>query len=640
VIATVTPPHSTPAPAITPTQVEATVTVVMNGTPLGTTTTEVQLMLGTQVIADQPIDISQFQQGENIMTVDFKPPTDPDLLGVLPLSVTVNASKSVKESNYGNNTFNTTIDLMVLCQVANAGRVVPFYAQSSAPWGPEPYGIPSISSGTFNKYGCSITDIDMLFSSYGITHVPQGSPASPFGVTPPLPGLSGESLNPGTLNSAMANYKTNFISVGSVGFDANNDPIWPGAAQVARAGYQAQCVLSKTCDPANAPNIVSFKGAYYGGYTPEEAIDAIQNEVCSGNPVMMKFSKAGGGQHFMLATGIVFDSKNHQQTLQVNNPGDSKLGANALYTNLVSKYPSIIGYTLFHPSADPSMMFIAAPMGVHFVVTDPLGRRAGFNPITGTSYSEIPNASYAEQSINTPGDAGYTPSTLVDERYFISSSDVPAGSYQVQVFSVTGGSYYLDYRSYDSAGTTNDAHFQTGTLKKGATSTVTFQHSVASVPVPNATLSLNGYLIEKSYKENLKDATIGISGRLVAFSKTPLSLKSSFQFAIGGISGYQLTVPASEFKSITFHKETFYYYENRDIRVWLDRSGQFEVEIRNANLSSVDPSLLGYVSLSVDSVFGDVSSKLNCHYDFCSTNDYYHRHDHNEHHEDWGWEHR
>jgi hypothetical protein len=478
----------------------------------------------------------------------------------------------------------------------------------------------------------------MLFSSYGIGNVPLGSPASPFGITPALPGLSGESLNPGTLNSAMANYKTNFISTGSVGFDANNNPIWVGAAQVARAGYQAQCQLTGSCDPANAPNVVSFKGVNYGGYSSDEAIDAIQNEVCSGNPVMIKFSKATGGQHFMLATGIVLDGKGNQ-TLQLNNPAIN-LGEKNLYTKLSATYPSIIGYVLYHPSADPSMMFIAAPMGVQFVVTDPLGRRAGFNPTTGVSYSEIPGAGHGEQSINTPGDPGYTPSTLVDERYFISSSDVPAGSYQVQVFSVTGGSYYLDYRSYDSTGTTNDARFQTGTLKQGASSTVAFQHSTASVPVPNASLKLGGYLIEKSYKENLKNATIGISGELIPFSKALVSLKSSFQLSIGGISGYQLDLPASAFKSRTIYKKTFYSYENRDVRVWLDSSGRFEAEIRDADLSSIDPSLLGYVSLSVDSVFGDTSSNLKCHDGFCSINNHYHGHDHGNVHGDWGWEHQ
>jgi hypothetical protein len=142
IIATVTPPDANPAPVGTPTPVEAQVTVNMTGTPSGVTSTDVQLMLGDQVIADQTIDISQFQQGDNTVKIDFTPPTDPDLLGVLTLTATINASKAVQESNYTNDSFKVDVDTMVLCKVADAGRVVPFYGQSSAPWGSQPFGIP------------------------------------------------------------------------------------------------------------------------------------------------------------------------------------------------------------------------------------------------------------------------------------------------------------------------------------------------------------------------------------------------------------------------------------------------------------------------------------------------------------------
>jgi hypothetical protein len=58
------------------------------------------------------------------------------------LTATINASKAVQESNYTNDSFKVDVDTMVLCKVADAGRVVPFYGQSSAPWGSQPFGIP------------------------------------------------------------------------------------------------------------------------------------------------------------------------------------------------------------------------------------------------------------------------------------------------------------------------------------------------------------------------------------------------------------------------------------------------------------------------------------------------------------------
>lgn len=275
VISTITPPTAKPAPAITPLKVQATVTVLMSGIPSGPTATDVRLMLGNVMLADQSVDVSQFQQGANQVLISFTPPTDPDLLGVNQLTATINSSHALTESDYSNNSFAQNVDLMVLCQVANAGRVVPFYAQSTAPWGSEPFGIPSISSGSFTKYGCSVTDVTMLFSSYGINHVPLGSPANPYGTSTSLPGLRGESLDPESFNYAMANYRTNYVLKGSVALDAHNNPWWPGAVEVARAGYQAQCKLSGTCDPANATSVVSYKSSDYSGFTPDEAIDAI-----------------------------------------------------------------------------------------------------------------------------------------------------------------------------------------------------------------------------------------------------------------------------------------------------------------------------------------------------------------------------
>jgi len=621
ILATVTPQTANPAPKIAPTRAEAQVNVHMNGTPTaGATSTYLQLKLGDQVIADNSIDVSQFHQGDNIVKVEFTPPTDPSLLGVLPLTAIVNATKAIQESNYTNNSFGTDINTMVLCKVEDAGRVVPFHAQTELQWAPQPYGIPDLSSGTFRQYGCSVTNLSMLFSSYGITSTPIGSPADPAPAGPHLPGLNGEGLDPGTLNSAMANYTTDFLADGSVGFDANNNPIWAGAAEVARAGYQAGCQITGSCDPANAPNVVSFKGLNYSSFSDRDAISAVQNEICSGNPVIMKFAKNGGGQHFMLATGIVWDKVNQSQTLRLNNPGSTQIGSSkdALYTNLKASYPSVIGYALYRPSSDPSMMFISTPMGIHFVVTDPLGRRAGFNPNTGTSYTEIPGAAYGEQSIDTPADPGFTPSTAVDERYFISSQDVPPGSYDIQVFSINGGSYYLDHRSFDSSGMTNDSHFSTGTLTAGNSTTATINHVTTTVPRPNAVLAVNQYAIQDTGNTDFKQAMVKIAGTLVPNSKSPLSITSSVHVTIGGVNGYQFDVPASSFTGSIASKKTLYIANRPTANVHMDSTGVFEISLRGVDLSTVDQNLLGSVRIEVDSTIGAKKVGLTCHQGRCS----------------------
>jgi hypothetical protein len=467
-------------------------------------------------------------------------------------------------------------------------------------------------------FGCSVTDLAMLFQSYGIKNVPLGSPAYPATTQPfnPPAGLDGSSLDPGSLNYAMANYTTDLISVGSVGFNSNNDPLWAGAADVARAGYEAQCGNpSNLCSPANAPNIISYKYALPPYASTQAAISGIQNDICSGNPVILKFSKASGGQHFMLATGIVLDGNNNQ-TIQLNNPG-TKNGEGQLYSKLLNSYPSFIGGELYRPSADPTMMFIAAPLNVHFVVTDPQGRQTGYNPITGTTYAEIPGATYELQSINTPNETGFTPQTLVAERYFTNSVSALTGNYQVTVYAVSAGSYYIDYRGFDATGTTNKSIIRKGTLSAGQTATVTVNQSDAAAPVPNAKITLREYSIRDFKKIGLADATVHVVGNISSFSKSNFVFGSAFSLGIGGVGEYSLRVPASNFKTRKLRDVQIYEYHAKYIDMVVDSRGDFDLKVRDANLTSVNQNEIGLISITTGNFIGQTNSELMCDKDEC-----------------------
>lgn len=506
-----------------------------------------------------------------------------------------------------------------LCKVADK-RTVPFRYQTDPQWASDPYGIVANSKkpGTMAKYGCSVAAADMIFESYGIHTTPLGSPTNPANKLPfvALPGLDAEPLTPGSLNKAMASYRSKFVGSGSDALDANNNPLWPGVVDVARAGYQAQCQNpANNCSPANAPNIVSYK--HYGeGFTVGDgslADKEVESEICSGNPVMLKFGKASGGQHFMLATGYQLDAQGHK-TFILNNPGINTGNNKPYETDLKSRYPTILGYVLFHPSSDPSMMAVTAPLNVHLVITDPLGRRTGFDPTTSTRYSEIPGASYVDQSIDSPNEVEFTPSTLVAERYFISSQDVPPGSYQVKVFGVSSGTYYLDYRSYDSVGTTNDATYKSGTILAGASDIVSFQHSLDLVPAPNADIKVKRFSVKNA---GLKASRINFSGKVEPFSGAGLELKSSLQITIGGVSGYHLALPASAFEYKVNGGQARYSYRQNGIEVGLQESGDFKIEINQANLSGVDSNQIGYLRLDVDNINADADVKLKCNNEKC-----------------------
>ncbi len=409
--------------------------------------------------------------------------------------------------------------------------------------------------------------------------------------------------------------------------NAQNDPLWAGAAEIAREGYRAQCKnLTNNCLPGNAPNVVSFKGSVSQFGTAEQ--DAVEKEICNGNPVMLKFAKAGGGQHFMLATGYKFDVQGNK-TFILNNPGTSQGSGQVYETDLKRNYPSILGDVLYHPSSDPSMMFITAPVNVHFVVTDPLGRRAGFNPTTQTTYSEIPGADYSDQSIDTPNEDGFTPSTLVRERYFASSQDVPSGEFQVQVFATESGNYYLDHRSYDLTGTTNDANYKTGVLAAGSSETIILKHSTSPVGLINAQLKIEDYRIEKiNKKRGMRESNLAARGKLLPFSKAALELKSTFQFAIGGLNGYLLSLPADQFKVVKNRKETTFIYNKNGVEIEISSTGEFKMKLEKVDLSMIDSSQLEYLRVSMDTINGDIATSLKCSHNICSLEDRKH-HVHN-----------
>jgi len=168
----------------------------------------------------------------------------------------------------------------------------------------------------------------------------------------------------------------------------------------------------------------------------------------------------------------------------------------------------LMGFYSSRAEADGSMISISTPTSVHIVVTDPQGRKSEFDPKTKTTYSGIPNATYGEQSIDTPADEGFTPCTLTSERQFMISAAALPGLYQVQVFSLVGGKYYLDYRGCDLSGDTNDAHYLTGTLKAGSSTIRTVNHLTTPAPIPNARLDLSQYTIQTTGSEEFKKATI------------------------------------------------------------------------------------------------------------------------------------
>jgi hypothetical protein len=94
---------------------------------------------------------------------------------------------------------------------------------------------------------------------------------------------------------------------------------------------------------------------------------------------------------------------------------------------------------------------VSLPDGI--ILVDSQGRRTGKDPITGTTYHEIPGTSYIEIG---------TPSTNGAGELF--TTNLPDGQYTLYVIGVTTGSYWLDLEHYGQKSQSFNGTIQAGSM--------------------------------------------------------------------------------------------------------------------------------------------------------------------------------
>ena len=139
-----------------------------------------------------------------------------------------------------------------------------------------------------------------------------------------------------------------------------------------------------------------------------ECMARVSQSISEGDPIIVQVWN-GSYQHWVLVTGQSGD------TWSIHDPlGKQKLSDYGdCFQSVVYKSSNVVPRKL-------AAILVRAHSPVELVVTDPLGRRVGFDPRSGTSYSEIPDASYGvdtgvvggegvkEAIVNTPVDGDYT----------------------------------------------------------------------------------------------------------------------------------------------------------------------------------------------------------------------------------------
>jgi len=173
----------------------------------------------------------------------------------------------------------------------------------------------------------------------------------------------------------------------------------------------------------------------------------LDQHLCSGNPAMIRVATAYGS-HYVLATGKT--TLSGKTTYTINDP---IWGQTTLRDHYGNNYQAAYYYRRGPGIYRASMMQFNVHSPVHLVVTDPLGRKSGYDPRAGTSWDEIPNAGYITETITAPD------GTSLPELKIFAASQPIGGQYRLEVIGYADGAYSIDAFQTDLTGDTTIESF-------------------------------------------------------------------------------------------------------------------------------------------------------------------------------------
>src|SRR3989338_10787481 len=121
--------------------------------------------------------------------------------------------------------------------------------------------------------------------------------------------------------------------------------------------------------------------------------DYLNQRMCSLRPAILKVRYPGAGWHYVDATAIA--TEDGISTWRLHDPLQST-------TRTLLDFYDNIYYQIRAASTElPSSYFtIAAHSPVEMVITDPQGKRVGYDPRTDTTYDEIDQAEYGKEELS------------------------------------------------------------------------------------------------------------------------------------------------------------------------------------------------------------------------------------------------
>jgi hypothetical protein len=265
---------------------------------------------------------------------------------------------------------------------------VPLYKQCDASWADVDLGYTKLK---MCQWGCAVSSAAMVLSFYGV-------PATPKSLNDYLTQLYTDTNGNGKWDPGEPHY----------GYTPGGNIIW--AAVGSFSGGKVQ-----------------FKG--FGPGSTTLGFDELDNELCANRPTILEVPG-----HFVVATGKT------TSTYTINDP--------AYPRNTLAQYGGqFLSTRKFGPPGSGAFMVVSTP-NVHLLVTDPLGRRVGYDPASGGTLAEIIGSSYVLETIlsDDPSNPGIV--SAMERTVFIPSPW--EGVYDVRVIGLADGPAYVIIYRYNN----------------------------------------------------------------------------------------------------------------------------------------------------------------------------------------------
>ena len=318
-------------------------------------------------------------------------------------------------------------------------KLVPLYTQVRSPypsddetsvWADLPYGsgyYPGCLTGrspyrsTIARCGCAITSMVMVGRYYNINTA-----------------INGSNVDPANINTWLTNYE---------GYTSDGG-LWWGKA-VEYLGF---------IDEATGKRMVRLNFNPYTDYNVPSTSPRIVNYINSAKPVVAYSEKFG---HYFIAYSKLTTTYGIKDPAWYNTKtlNDDENLANKVrdYDNYFDKANLFSYLETPKPITASLNLYLASP--AELLITDPLGRRLGKDPITGIVYNEIPDSIYTEEGPIVSSDTPLEPDEMHESKVIYIPLPID-GEYAIQVIGTDSGTYALDFSTYNNIGESTDASFE------------------------------------------------------------------------------------------------------------------------------------------------------------------------------------